>query len=236
MNIPNIKNLILYGAIIALLVLLFISKCSNLKQAIQNIDQAVSKNRIEILESNVAILEKQNLTYRQSQDSLILIDNSLNKLITQKEAKYAQIASIYADLKNKVKELNNDSTAGLFLDRADCTEFPVLKYDTNYIMPIEPIRFYNLMSVDFDELKAQHQNLQGKYDIKVLQVKNLIKIIDGKEDHIANLDKTIESQKLIETEKDKQIQSEHKKYKQQKVKTFLVGGAGLVLFGAALAL
>lgn len=227
---PNLKTLLLYGAIIALLVLLFISKCSNSKQAIQNTDQAVSQNRIETPESNVAILEKQNLTYRQSQDSLILINTSLNKQIIQKDNKLAQIALNSVKVKDSIRNLPDDSAVGLFLDRADCSEFPVLKRDTGYIAPIEAIRFYNDLAVDFDALRATNQALVDQNNIRMLQVKNLNKIIESKSKENDNLSKINNDKDGVIVEKDKQIVSVKKQLKTEKRKKYWVGGAAIALY------
>jgi hypothetical protein len=232
----TIKNIILYGAIAALLIMLFISKCSTSKQADQNVISAVAQNRIENLENNIAILENENYVFRMTQDSLIQRNKELSKDIFKKEAKIAQIASNAAKEKNRVKELPADSAASLFLDRADCSEFPVLKYDADFIIPIEPIRFYNLMAVDFDQVKETTYVLMQQYKHRVEQIDNLNKVIESKDQENENLNSIVNDKDGIIIQKDKQIVSEHKKLRQQKVKTFLIGGAGLVLIGAALAL
>lgn len=216
-------------AILTFIVLLIINKCSTSKQADQNTISAVAQNIIDAKNSNIAILQKQNLSIRQAQDSLLLINSGLNEQIHQKDVKIAYIASNAAKEKNRVKELPADSAAILFLARANCSELIVLKYDAKYIMPIEPIRFYNLMAVDFDELKALHQNLSEQYGIRILQVNNLNKVIDSKDQEAENLNTIINDKDGIIIQKDKQIVSEHKKLKQQKIKTYLVGTAGVIL-------
>ena len=214
--------------LVILLLLLFLSKCSTSNQANQDTVSAVAQNRIENLESNISILESENYVFRMAQDSLLQRNNELSKEIFQKEAKIAQIASNYAELKNKVKELPNDSAVGLFLDRADCSEFPVLKYDADYIMPIEPIRFYNLMAVDFDEVKETAFVLMQQYKSRSEQVELLNKVIDSKGRETTNLNLIINDKDGIIIQKDKQIVSGKKQLKAQKFKTVLVGIGGVL--------
>ena len=97
---------------------------------------AVSQNRIETLESNVTDLESQTIGYKAVQDSLFTINKALNRLLIQNRAKYAVIEAKYNSERSKVQELPDDSAAGLFLDRADCSEVPVLKYEDNYLIRI----------------------------------------------------------------------------------------------------
>ena len=233
---PKLKQYLPYAVIALLILLLVLNKCASNKQDQQNISSAVSQNQIENLQSALAVLENKETAYRLTQDSLLSINASLNKQLITNRGKLAQIALNYEIERQKVKELPNDSAAALFLDRADCYEFPVMQYDSNYLIPIEPIRFYNTLAIDFDEQVAVSGNLMKENKIYMLQVKNLNRIIDNKETRINDLNEIVKNHKLIEIEKDKQIQSEHKKYKQQRVKTFLTGAGGLILFGAALAL
>lgn len=233
---PKLKQYLPYAVIALLILLLVLNKCASNKQDQQNISSAVSQNQIENLQSALAVLENKETAYRLTQDSLLSINASLNKQLITNRGKLAQIALNYEIERQKVKELPNDSAAALFLDRADCYEFPVMQYDSNYLIPIEPIRFYNTLAIDFDEQVAVSGNLMKENKIYMLQVKNLNRIIDNKETRINDLNEIVKNHKLIEIEKDKQIQSEHKKYKQQRVKTFLTGAGGLIMFGAALAL
>ena len=233
---PKLKQYLPYAVIALLILLLVLNKCASNKQDQQNISSAVSQNQIENLQSALAVLENKETAYRLTQDSLLSINASLNKQLITNRGKLAQIALNYEIERQKVKELPNDSAAALFLDRADCYEFPVMQYDSNYLIPIEPIRFYNTLAIDFDEQVAVNGNLMKENKIYMLQVKNLNRIIDNKETRINDLNEIVKNHKLIEIEKDKQIQSEHKKYRQQRVKTFLTGAGGLIMFGAALAL
>mgnify|MGYP000977402892 CR=1 FL=1 len=232
----KLKQYLPYAIIALLILLLVLNKCASNKQDQQNISSAVSQNQIENLQSALAVLENKETAYRLTQDSLLSINASLNKQLITNRGKLAQIALNYEIERQKVKELPNDSAAALFLDRADCYEFPVMQYDSNYLIPIEPIRFYNTLAIDFDEQVAVNGNLMKENKIYMLQVKNLNRIIDNKETRINDLNEIVKNHKLIEIEKDKQIQAEHKKYKQQRVKTFLTGAGGLIMFGAALAL
>jgi len=244
MNVMNILNrlpnkketLVLTVIVILAALLLFVSQCSRTKQEVATNNDQIAQNRIEALQDNIALLEKREIAYVAAQDSMSRINAALNRLIAQKDAKYAHIASIAAEEKNRVRELPDDSAAGLFLDRADCSEFPVLAYDSNYIIPIEPIRFYNLMAVDFDELKAIHHNLQDQYSIRVLQVRNLNGIIDKQSQRIDNLSEAINEKDGIIIQKDKQIVSGKKLLKQQKIKTFTAGAAGILLCAAGILL
>ena len=176
------KQNIIIAVLVLTVIILVISKCSTSKQADQNTISEVAQNRIDNLESNITALENQNLGYHSVQDSLVLINKGLNKEIYKERTKYAQIALKYDREKQRVKELTNDSAAGLFLDRADCSEFPVLKYDTDYIIPIEPIRFYNLLAVDFDKLNEDYIVCRNETRIQQVQIKTLESLNDSKGD------------------------------------------------------
>jgi hypothetical protein len=232
----DIKSILLYAAIAVLLILLFISRCSRSKQDQESSVSQVAQNRIENLEANIAKLEGREIVYRTSQDSMIRINEALNRLLIQNRAKYAVIALNYEKEKQRVKDLPDDTAVGLFLDRADCGEVQIKKYDDDYLISIEPVRFYNDLAVGFDEQISINKNLRTETRIYTVKIKTLDEIISGKEMHISDLNAKIEAFKSIESEKDKQIVAEQKKIKQQKVKTYLVGAGGLILFGAALAL
>ena len=236
MKTINIKTLILSAVILALLVLLLLSKCSTKKQANQDLISAVSQNQIENNALQIAKLEGENKALRSASDSLISVNASLNKQIYINREKASQIALKYAEEKNRVKELTNDSAAGLFLDRADCIEYPVKAYDSDYIVPVESIRFYNLLAVDCDEMKIQLLNQSLENDYLSKQVINCNRIVELKENENANLREVINEKDGINIEKDKQIIAGKRKLKAQKFKTVLVGAGGLILFGAALAL
>lgn len=195
----------------------------------QTVISAVAQNKIENLESDIADLQSENKGYKSIQDSLIQRNKELSILIEAKEAKYAVIALNYVKEKNRVKELSGDSAVGLFLDRADCTEYPIVKYDEDYIIPIDPIRYYNILAVDFDESLAVNQNLRDENSIRILQIKTLNQLIDTKDNETQTLNRIIVAKNGIIAMQNTRIEATQNKLRKQKAKTYFVGAAGVVI-------
>ena len=233
---PKLKQYLPYAIIAILVLLLILNKCANDNQDQHNVSQAVSQNHIENLQAALSVLESKEIGYKAANDSLVLINSALSRQLTTNRAKLAQIALNYEKERQRIKALPNDSAASLFLDRSDCSECEVLQYDSAYLIPIESIQFYNLMAVDFDQQVAVNGNLIKENKIYQLQVKNLNSIIDNDETRIGNLKDQVNNYQQIISEKDKQLQAEHKKLKKQRFKTVLTGIAGAALAGFAFAL
>lgn len=223
------RTYIIIGLMLFAGLVVFLVKCNSDKQAEYNTNSAVAQNRIETLESGIATFENQIIGYHAVQDSLIQRNKDLNRLLIQNEQKYAVIALKYVKEKNRVKELPNDSAVGLFLDVAACSEVPVMKYDCAYIIPIEPIRFYNLAIVSMDELKEVNWTLRNEIGLKQLMIDSQGELIKVKDKEAGNLNKIIENKDGIIQQKDGQILNTEKKYKKQITKTYIAIGVGAVL-------
>ena len=222
-------------AFVLLLVIFIIYKYNNAKQAGENIQSAVAENEIKNLVSQIDQHKANEKAYMAVQDSLLHANDVLNEQLTRQRAKVAQTAAKYETERSKVKELPADSAAGLFLDRADCPD-PVLKYENDYLVPSEAITFYNVMAVDFDEQKEVNINLATENEIKTRQIYTLDAIIQNSNKRIDEFTRITEDQQKIIDRKDLQVKAEHKKYRQQRIKTILTSAGGIVLFGVAMAL
>jgi len=219
MKYPTPQTMLLSGVILALLIYILVARgCDSTTD--QDVISAVAQNQIENLQANVVDLENQNTGYHAVQDSLLKFNRALSSLLVKERKKYAVIEAKYSEEKQRIKELPNDSAAALFLDRADCSEFPVMLYDSTYLIPIEPIRFYNLLAVDFDQAKETNIVQKKELIIQAVQINSLIKISDNKSDQIIALNKLVDTHKLVIAEKDKQLAATQKKMKVQKLYHF----------------
>jgi len=192
------------------------------------ISSAVAQDRIENLESNVAQLEEMNIGFHAVQDSLIQRNKTLSKDIDRERKKYAVIALKYEIERSRVKELPDDSAVGLFLDVADCSEVPVMKYDSAYIIPIEPIRFYNDAIVSMDELKEVNQVLKHEAGLKQLLIDSQGQVIISQDQEKKNLNEIINDKDKIIQNKTTQVDAGEKKYRKQVIKTYIAVGVGAV--------
>jgi cell division protein FtsB len=238
--VSNYQWALLATALIVLLAVVFVfNKCNSNKLNERNTDIAVSQNENENLQSVNASLENQIVGYLNTQDSLLQCIREKDVQLIRKEKEKSLIALKYATEKDRVKQLPNDSAVGLFLDRADCTECPVVKYDNDYLVPVDPIRFYNDMAVGFDELASMSLILQSESSIKTMQIKELNSLCNAKDSQIAALTRINENHVLIEAEKDKQVTAQEKKYKAERRKlivTKVVAGAVIVFESAVIVL
>lgn len=213
----NYKNYLLIGFAAAIIIMIWLFTQS---QKRNEISTAVSQNKIEILEATNENLETQIIGYNALQDSLVLIGKSLNRQLGKERAKYALIASNYAELKAKVKQLPDDSAVGMFLDRADCP-VPVVKYDSMYLIPIEAIGFHNVLAYDLDEQRAVNMVLRQEITVLELSGKTFERLAASQAAEVGTLQSVIGNIEAIGKEKDKQIRDGEKLLKKQKVKTWL---------------
>ena len=217
---PMKKTLIIIaGAILLILVASYVvTKCNSSKQGRLEISNAELQGKNEILESYLLILQGQLNVHIAAEDSLYVRVKEQDSMLTLTKSKYAVIARKYDLERSKVKELTNDSAVGLFLDRADCSEVPVVKYENDYIVPVEPIRFYNDLAVGFDEQVSVNENLRNENTIKDMKIRSLESICSNKEDQVQVLTKIIATKDQIIANKDtaigndkKLIRAEHRK-------------------------
>lgn len=130
-----------------------------------------------------------------AEDSLIRLANNSAQKATQERKKRTQIEIEYKALSGRLNAITDDSAAGLFLDRADCSEYPVRCIDSAYLAPVEAIRFYNDMAYSHDRLALlnrslisenghilkQAESVQSAYDTCRARVGEYIGIIDLKD-------------------------------------------------------
>lgn len=130
-----------------------------------------------------------------AEDSLIQIARNSARKARQEAAQRTIIENEYKALSDRLNAITDDSAAGLFLDRADCSEYPVRCIDSAYLAPVEAIRFYNDMAYSHDRLTLLNRSLvsengyilkqaesaQSAYDTCRVRVGEYIGIIDMKD-------------------------------------------------------
>jgi len=222
-------NTPLFIAIIGIaLVAIIMMKVTSNQQAQFNETNAVLSDRSETLEATNEALENQIIGHKAVSDSLISTIRTQNIVLDRYKTKYAIIALKYETERNRVKEVTDDEAAGIFLDRADCSEVPVLKYDSNYLIPIEPIRFYNDVLIGFDEQVETNRTLRGEVYDKGVQIGNYERLTTEQKETILAQTELNRNTSLMLSNAEKQIANTEKKLKRERVKKYVVGVVGLV--------
>lgn len=230
------KSAIFLSLFAIFLAAFLVNRCDTDIQDDATVVDAISQHQIEYLQAANQALNEQIIGYKATQDSLLLNITRLKKELVQKEMQRAEIALKYAKEKARVKKLPNDSAVGYFLDRADCSECPILKYDSSYLVEIDPIRFYNDLAVGFDEQVAINASLRCENDIQRIVIGDLTGLCISKDQQIAALNSINSNHVLVDSEKDVRIEAWRSKYKAEQrrhIVTKIVGGA-VIAFGAVL--
>jgi hypothetical protein len=238
----NLK-FVLIGLALLLLTSFLVTKCQNHRQQDATVGDAVAQNEIKNLRADLAALKKEKDRFLAAADSLLRQIDAQDKLLIQIRAERAQIALNLDKEKQRRHKLTNDSAVGLFLDRADCSECPVVKYDQDYIIPVEPIRFYNDLSADFDTELLDNISLRKENTVQATKINGLDMLCSNKDHQIAILEQQNSKNIDIQAEQNKQLQSEKDRYKAEHRKlvvTKIVAGVIIVVeavaIGAALIL
>jgi len=224
------QNTPLFIAIIGIaLVAIIMMKVTSNQQAQFNETNAVLRDRSETLQATNEQLENQITGHKAVSDSLISTIRTQNIVLDRYKTKYAVIALKYETERNRVKEVTDDEAAGIFLDRADCSEVPVLKYnDSAYLIPIEPIRFYNDVLIGFDEQVETNRTLRGEVYDKGVQIVNYEKLTMEQKATIQAQTELNRNTSVMLSNAEKQIANTEKKLKRERVKKYVVGVVGLV--------
>ena len=218
-----------------LLLLLIMSQCNSKKIQQQNINNAVSQHEIENLQAENEQLKQQRNGSEAVSDSLLKRIKERDSKIVQLQGKVAVIALKYQSELNRLDKLSNDESVAEFLDQSDCGEIPVVKYDSLYLIPIEPIRQYNNIRAGFDMQVDVNKILVLRINEHVIKETLMDKVIGEKDYQLTLCDSINSNHTAIEVEKDKQIKGWQKKYKAEKRNKWIVGVAGVaVLVGVVL--
>ena len=227
------KKTVFFAAIIvmAIAILLVARKCATNSQINSDIAIAVSQERISELERKIDEKDTQIAISKQKEDSLFNVVKRQDFELIKFHNNIITITKKYDAERNKVKELSGVESVGLFLDNTEQPEFPVIQYEdsTQYVIPITSIEYANVAFVDLQEQLNVNSVLRDESNVKSVQIKTLNSIIDEKENQIVVLTEVNKYTNYIIKEKDSQIQSEHNKYKKQRVKTITTGAIGGIL-------
>jgi hypothetical protein len=221
-------------AVLIIVFLLSMRNCSNNRQDDQTVISAVAQSKIDQLQTDNDALKSSVKASQSAIDSLQTIIKTKDGKIATLNTKVAYIASNYEKEKNRLQLLTDNDAVAEFLDASDCGEQPIIKYDSMFLIDICPIRNANDIRAGFDMQVNVNQVLQDKLRISESKASDYNGIIAGKDKQLTDaLQLNSNSEKII-TEKDKQIVAEHKKFRQQKVKTWITGGIGVVLLTLAI--
>jgi len=222
-------NTPLFIAIIGIvLVAIIMMKVTSNQQAQFNETNAVLRDRSETLQATNEQLENQITGHNAVSDSLLANIRTQSNVLLQYQRKYAVIALKYETERNRVKEVTDQEAVEIFLDRADCSEVPVLKYDSNYLIPIEPIRFYNDVLIGFDEQVETNRTLRGEVYDKGVQIVNYERLTTEQKETIQAQTELNRNTSIMLSNAEKQIANTEKKLKRERVKKYVVGVVGLV--------
>lgn len=214
---------------IVIIIFLLVYKCNTNQQHRQDINSAVSQHEIENLTGANQQLEQQITGHKAVIDSLW---SELDKQVIKLKQKDAQLIQKDKEYKNELARLSglsdNDAVAE-FLDKSDCGEIDIKTFDDSlYLIPICPIRQYNDIRAGFYMQVDVNTILRSKLQEDTKNSLILNGIIIEKDKTISDLNTTVSNDNKIFSEKDKQIQAEHKKYDAQRRKTWMAWGVGAV--------
>jgi len=178
----------------------------------------ISTGRIEILQTNTALLTLEAKGYKAISDSLIFRIKERDETIKGWQGKYAKLDKKYTEKAQQIKELPEEAQVELFLGRADCGEFPILKYEENYIAPIEAIGFYNILANDFDQVSEANELQKGEILLYRSQLNNYGNLLVAKDNELSTQGQIIENQNKIDSEREKQLSMKDKQLKAEKRK------------------
>lgn len=162
------------------------------------------------------------IQYRAAEDSLIQIARNSARKARQEAAQRKIIENEYKALSERLNAITDDSAVGLFLDRADCSEYPVRCIDSAYLAPVEAIRFYNDVSYSHDRLTLLNKSLQVENCYNLKQVESLQSAYDTCRAEVGEYIGIIDL-------KDKMLDSEYGKNKKLSKTVFGLGVLSVVL-------
>ncbi len=210
-------------ATLCVLLLFFTRSCANKQQQRQEMISAIAQSKIDALQSDIKNKEKQLYYHKIAEDSLWATLNTVNSQLSTYKAKYAVIAS---DLATEIKnnhELTNDESVKLFVDNSGCDTI-----GERSEVPVCSIRFYNDIHSELKSTKNTVSVLVSESDKKDSKIALLDEIIIEKDNQNKELVGIVSDSKGIIGQQSVQIEADKKILRQQKFKTWAVGGIGLV--------
>ena len=191
----------------------------------------ISTGKIEVFQANTERLEMEAKGYKAIGDSLKFRIQERDEIIKGWQGKYAKLDKKYTEKAQQIKELPEEAQVELFLDRADCGEFPILKYEENYIAPIEAIGFYNILANDFDQVSEANELQKGEILLYRSQLNNYGNLLVAKDNELSTQGQIIENQNKIDSERINQLATKDKQMKAEKrkvVTTKIIAGFAIV--------
>jgi len=170
----------------------------NAQQAKQRRAITDSTLQIERLNTQLAI----DSTVISGKDSiyhkLIAVARESEKDRKRLKRENSQILTALEAERARVQELNDSEAVGWFLDSNGAEHYPVVKYDSGYIIPLDVIQSANMTAVDALGLAQLNVNLKE-------QVTGLEGELSGCSEALKNRNEVIEIMQHSDSVKDKQI-------------------------------
>ncbi len=190
-----ITHLIIAALLIAFAIMYF---AWNAQQAKQRRLISDSVLQIERLNTQLAI----DSTVISGKDSiyhkLIAVARESEKDRKRLKRENSQILTALEAERARVQELNDSEAVGWFLDSNGAEHYPVVKYDSGYIIPLDVIQSANMTAVDALGLAQLNVNLKE-------QVTGLESELSGCGEALKNRNEVIEVMQHSDGIKDKQI-------------------------------
>ena len=193
------KNYFIYsiigGLMLTIAILFFAWNAQQAKQLRTISDSAL---QIERLNTQLAI----DSTVISGKDSiyhkLIAVARESEKDRKRLKRENSQILTALEAERARVQELNDSEAVGWFLDSNGAEHYPVVKYDSGYIIPLDVIQSANMTAVDALGLAQLNVNLKE-------QVTGLEGELSGCSEALKNRNEVIEILQHSDSVKDKQI-------------------------------
>jgi len=224
------KNKPLIIAVAVLLLIGFLLSWHFVNKANQKADiaTAIIRHDRETYEANIEQLQLEKNGHKAVSDSLKSRVTELKVELRQSKYKEAQTAlKLKKDIaKNKL--LTNDSSVMLFYANAGYGNLPVIKRDTAYQVPIQPIRYYNDLQTEHDALADDNSTLKKREVVYQKIINTQDADLQEKDKQLVLCDSISATQSIITEGLKQEVKNEHKKFIDQKVKTYLVGAIGVL--------
>jgi len=217
------KNIFI--AVVALFAMTFLILYTN-KCIQDNTQNNIQDNHllIERLQSQIAQDSLMKIGYKGMNKDLMADIEQYKVLLSKEKKKVAVIALKYANELKRVQSLPDDSAVGLFLDVADCGELPIMKYDSMYLIPIDPIRVYNDLAVGFNEQVEVNRSLNTQITIQDSVITRQSKVIQNDSIVLALTESSITKIRQEQQYQSEQLKLSTKLLRKQKERTAVAWG------------
>jgi len=167
-------KIIIAAVILILAVLFIITNCQQKKIPAQSSELQLQNER---LNSKIAQDSMEMIGVLALNKPLQATIRELTIKVSQEQQLRRQAQQQYTQERNKLSALTPDESMRLFLNSSGQTSFNVLRYDTNYIVPLQSIKYHNTILVYYKEAVSLNQSLTRENSRRLDQINNLNVIV-----------------------------------------------------------